>query len=225
LKIYSAGAARGLVEATLSVNSAVDAEGTFAAVGTVLEKLLNGDKADIAILSSEAISKLAARGIVDPSTVMRLGIVRAGAAVREGDPIPSLATAEDMRQTVLAADEIYMPDIERATSGVHLAKVFKELGVMETIAPKLRIFPTGGEAIRRMLSSGKKRPLGFTQASEIAEISGAVLAGLLPKEFELATAYDAAILAAAAERPAAESFVKVLSGQDNRAIRADAGFM
>jgi molybdate transport system substrate-binding protein len=222
-KIFSAGAARGIVTAALSVDNA-KAESTFGAVGAVVDKLLAGAEADVVLLTAQAISQLAGKGIVDASSAARLGIVRAGFAVRKGDPMPSFATGAEMSDALLAADEIYVPDPERATSGIHFGKVLEQMGIKDKIWPKLRISPLGGEAIRKMLDSKAKRVLGFTQASEILEIEDAVFAGMLPKEFELATAYEVAVTTGAADKSAARSFVDTLSGQKTSAMREKAGF-
>ena len=224
LRIFSAGATRGLVDATLSVGKPESVESTFGAVGAIADKLLNGAKADIAILTKEAIAKLAEKGIVDPSSTVRLGVVRAGFALRGGDSVPPLATGEDLREALLSADAIYLPDPERATSGIHFAKVLEKLEIRDEVWPRLRIYPLGGEAMRELLSSDAERPLGFTQASEILEIADVVLAGLLPEEFELATVYEAAVASGTTERRAAERFVQLLSGEETASIREKAGF-
>lgn len=224
LKISSAGAARSVVSAALSVSKSADAETTFGAVGAVVEKLLAGAEADLAVLTSQAISQLAEKGIVDASSAARLGIVRAGFAVRKGDRVPSFATGAEMREALLASDAVYVPDPERATSGVHFAKVLESLGIKDEIWPRLRVYPLGGEAIRQMLTSDAKQPLGFTQASEILEIPDAVFAGLLPKEFELVTVYEVAVTTGVADRSSAQSFVDLLSGRETKSMREKAGF-
>lgn len=225
LKILSAGAARSVVSAALSVSKSAGAETTFGAVGAVVEKLLAGTKADLTVLTSQAISQLAEKGIVDASSSARLGFVRAGFAVRKGDPVSSFSTAGAMKEALLASDAVYVPDPERATSGVHFTKVLETLGIKNEIWPRLRVYPLGGEAIRQMLTSDAKRPLGFTQASEILEIPDAVFAGLLPKEFELVTVYEVSVTAHAADRSSAQSFVDLLSGQEMKSMREKAGFL
>jgi molybdate transport system substrate-binding protein len=50
------------------------------------------------------------------------------------------------------------------------------------------------------------------------------LAGLLPREFELATVYSAGLCAGAAAPAAARRFIELLTGEASRALRMQAGF-
>ena len=50
------------------------------------------------------------------------------------------------------------------------------------------------------------------------------LAGLLPREFELATVYSVALCAGTTRAAAARRFIKLLTGEASRALRMHAGF-
>jgi molybdate transport system substrate-binding protein len=68
------------------------------------------------------------------------------------------------------------------------------------------------------------RPIGCTQFTEILNTPGAVLVGLLPKEFELATVYTAGVCARAALPDFALRLAALLGDDGTRSLRQRLGF-
>jgi molybdate transport system substrate-binding protein len=66
--------------------------------------------------------------------------------------------------------------------------------------------------------------IGCTQVTEINYTPGVVLVGTLPKLFELATLYSAAVCARAANEALARRFVERITGETTRELRIAAGF-
>src|SRR5262245_20274926 len=89
LRILSGGAAQGLV-AALAPHFHTPIEGTFGAVGAMMDKLREGAPADLLILTRAWIDELTREGLVRASSAANLGIVRAAVAVRAGDPVPQI---------------------------------------------------------------------------------------------------------------------------------------
>jgi molybdate transport system substrate-binding protein len=98
------------------------------------------------------------------------------------------------------------------------------LGIASEVAPRLKEFPNGATAMKAMADSQALYAIGCTQASEILYTEGVTLVGPLPGEFELATLYSAAVCTGAADGPAAQAFVRHLTGDLAHRIRAKAGF-
>jgi molybdate transport system substrate-binding protein len=223
LRVLSAGAAQGVVGA-LAKQAEFEIAGSFGAVGAMRDKLLAGEPADLVILTRAMIDGLAASGNVLAGSRADLGTVRTGVAVRAGDVAPRVGTREALREALLAADEIYCADPEKATAGIHFAKVLEGLGIRQQVAGRLRAHPNGATAMRELAASRAEHPIGCTQVTEILNTPGAALVGPLPREFELATVYSAAVGARAAEPRAAKEFVALLSSETTREARRRAGF-
>ena len=227
LKILSAGAAQGVVTGLADefrARTGYELDCSFGAVGAMQEKLLAGAPADLIILTHALIAGLVAEGKVAPDSSADLGRVRTGVAVRAGDPLPDVSSADALRKTLLGAAGIFFPDPQKATAGIHFAHVLDTLGVRSELEPRLKTYPNGATAMREMAQSRGERLLGCTQVTEINNTPGVVLVGLLPSEFELATVYSAGVCSGAASAQAARQFIALLAGEDTRALRVKAGF-
>jgi molybdate transport system substrate-binding protein len=227
LKVLSAGAAQGLVTGLAGAfetetGYAIDA--TFGAVGAMTEKLRGGASADAIILTRALIDELAAAGDVVASSARDLGRVRTGVAVRAGEPRPDVGTPDALAALLRGATGVYFPDPERATAGIHCARVIEALGLRETIAARVRTYPNGATAMRALAQAAEAGAIGITQITEINNTPGVTLVGPLPREFELATVYTAAVCTRVAAPDAAARFVALVAGDASRAVRDRAGF-
>jgi molybdate transport system substrate-binding protein len=227
LHILSGGAAQGLVAALapdFEGATGCRVEGTFGAVGAMRERLLGGTPADILILTEELIGGLERDGRATAGSAVPLGVVRTGVAVRAGAAPPPIGDAVSLAAALRGADAIYFPDPERATAGIHFKKVLDGLGLAAELAPRLRPFANGAAAMAAMAGARDAAPLGCTQVTEIRATAGVALVGPLPKEFELATIYAAAVASDAAAPDLARRFVDRLAGAASAALRRRLGF-
>lgn len=227
LNVISAGAAKGVVEA---ISAAFEAQqgsaiaATFGAVGAMREKLLGGAACDAIILTQALLDQLASDGYVRGETIVPLGRVRTGIAVRNGDEAPAIEDADALKRALLAASAIFFPDPERATAGIHFMQVLERLGIRDEVADRLRPHPNGATAMAELARSSAPAAIGCTQVTEINYTPGVVLVGTLPKLFELATLYSAAVCARAANAALARRFVERITGATTRELRIAAGF-
>jgi molybdate transport system substrate-binding protein len=222
LDILSAGAAQGVVTA-LAVEAGIEIAGSFGAVGAMKEKFLGGAPCDIIILTQAQIAELATQRLVLPGSCANLGTVLTSIAVRAGDNFPDVSNEGALRAALLAADEIYFPDAQKATAGIHFAKVLDALGIYSEVAARTRTYPNGATAMRE-LARASGRAIGCTQVTEILNTPGASLVAPLPKAFELATVYSVAVSAHATNAEAARRFAVQLTTEASRALRTKAGF-
>jgi molybdate transport system substrate-binding protein len=227
IRLFSGGAAQGLVTAltpAFKAETGYDIDGTFGAVGAMRERLLAGEPADLVILTAALIRNLAADGVVLADGAAELGEVQTSIAVRERDGVPQITDGASLRAALLASDEIYLPDPEKATAGIHFAGVLDRLGLGTAVKERLRPFPNGATAMAALARSAGRSPIGCTQVTEILATPGLTLVGHLPAGFDLATVYTAAPCTAASHPAAAQELIRQLSSPDASKARAMAGF-
>ncbi|HUP97744.1 MAG TPA: substrate-binding domain-containing protein [Usitatibacter sp.] len=223
LRLLSAGAAHPIVQA-VSRAAGIEVEGTFGAVGAILDRFDAGDPCDVVILTRKQIDQLGAGGRIVPGTAADLGRVATSIAVRAGQPQPDVSTSETLRDALVAAEGIFFPDPAKATAGIHFVEVLKKLGIHDKVRPGLHAFPNGATAMREMAQS-KRRSIGCTQATEILATPGVKLVAALPEGYDLVTTYTAAVNAKAANVKGASAFVARLAGESSASERSAAGFL
>ena len=228
LNILSGGAAQGLVgslAAKFKTLTGLDISGDFGAVGVMANKLRDGVPADMLVLTSALIATLVDERLADGASVKNIGKVETALAVRDSDPLVSAPDAASLRWALLAADAVFVPDTKASTAGIHVARVLEQLGIVDEVESRLKIYPNGATAMRHMAGSDAKRPIGCTQATEIVATAGIKLSGILPKGCDLATVYAAAITTKAVHAREAQVLTDLLTSKDQAALRAHAGFL
>jgi molybdate transport system substrate-binding protein len=228
LNILSGGAAQGLVASlapAFKAQTGFEIAGEFGAVGAMAEKLRNGAPADIVILTAAIVAALAEEKLVVASSISDVGLVETALAVRIADPQATVRDAAGLRDALLDADAIFVPDTKASTAGIHVAKVLAQLGIAGDVADRLRVFPNGATAMRELATSNAQRPIGCTQSTEIISTGGVRLSGSLPPGCELATMYTAGIATRAAHALEAQVLIGLLTGTGQRGQRERAGFI
>lgn len=227
LKVLSAGAAQGIttsLAAELERATGCTLDATFSAVGAMRDRFLAGAPCDVLILTDAQIAALESQGRVLPDVGGPLGVVRTGLAVRRGDPLPDIGSAEALAATLRAAEEIFFADPTLATAGIHFVGVIERLGLTVELARRMRPHPRGHVAMHALAQSRARTAIGCTQLTEIADEPGIVPVGPLPPELGLATTYRVAVPASAASPEAARWLAAALAGDASKAARRARGF-
>ncbi len=228
LVVFSAGAAKGVVEALAPAfrdDAGADVAGTFGAVGTIRAQFLAAPACDVLILTATMVDELARDGRVLRDTVAPLGDVLTGVAVRAGEAHPPIGDRAALSACFAQAQALYCPDVERATAGIHFVKVLGELGLWPAVAPRIRAYPSGAVAMRALADAAGPRLVGCTQVTEILYTPGVELVGTLPPEFALATTYSVAVAAHATQPALARRFAALLASPAVRELRVQGGFI
>jgi molybdate transport system substrate-binding protein len=227
LLLLSGGAAFGLIEVVrnkFESDNSCRIEGEFAAVGFTKDKLLAGAACDAIILSRKLIDQLSDSHVVDSNTVRDLGWVSTGAAVRTGQEKARIGTAEDLERALLAADKIFVPNMEKSTAGLHMKAVFNNLGLFDRIRPKISEYSGGAAAMEALALEPAGYCIGFTQVTEILCTSGVDLIGKLPSGCELNTIYSVAIPAVSRQTRLAEKLIELLADPSLCELKTATGF-
>ena len=196
VRILAAGAAKAGVETLLRGFDQADGrpvQAGYDTVGALRDRVLQGEMPDLVVLSDAAVDALAARGLIRDGDRREIGVVVVGVAVRQGAPLPDIATADALRRTLLAAASIGSADAAHgATSGAQFEKAVDQLGIRARLAGKTTVLPTGGEVLRGVATG--RFEIGISQSSEITPVPGVTFVGGLPAPFELRTAYAIAVV-------------------------------
>jgi molybdate transport system substrate-binding protein len=149
---------------------------------------------------------------VNADSIADLARVGIGVMVRAGAPKPDIGTVEHFRQALLDAKSVaYIDPASGGSSGIYLAQLFRQWGIAQQIDSKAVKVP-GGYVGERLVNG--EAELGIHQISEILPVKGVTLVGPLPADIQNYTVYTAAIGSSTTEQPAAQAFMRLLTGPD-----------
>lgn len=173
------------------------------------KRIRDGEAVDIVIVAAPNIDALVqARRLVAGSRTdfAQSGV---GVAVRRGLPRPDVSTAQAVRQTVLDAGSIAY---STGPSGVHVAELFRKMGIADQVSGKARQPPSGAQ-VAEMLARGEA-DLGFQQVSELLHAQGIDYLGPLPPDIQHVTIYAAGLHAAATAPDASIALMRSLAAPE-----------
>jgi len=230
LHLLSGGAANGLVsrmEAGFAARTGLRIAGTFSAVGQMKDALLAGAPCDLLILSDALVRELMEMGKLEPGSARSIGAVKTGIAVPAGQTAPAVGDEASLQRALASAQAVYAPDLEKSTAGIHFMKVLRQLGLDQSLGPRLKAFANGQTAMAAMArdaQAGESGLIGCTQVTEILNTAGVQLAGLLPPSLELSTVYTAAVVRGAPNADAARQLIEMLAAPEAAQVRQACGF-
>jgi molybdate transport system substrate-binding protein len=227
LHLLSGGAAQGLVthlQAGFRAQQLCSISGTFSAVGMMKAALLSGAPCDVIILTDTLIAELMSSGHLLPGSAKNVGVVKTGVAVKSGDTPVDVSTPEKLKAALQAAQGIYFPDPIKSTAGIHVMKVLKALALDVELARSFHPYANGATAMKAMAEAEANGLIGCTQITEIKNTPGVDLVSPLPREFELATTYTAAICANSTQPDSAAALIALMASADTAALRLTCGF-
>jgi molybdate transport system substrate-binding protein len=194
---------------------------SFDSGGVILKRVESGETADVVIINRSAIGRLTESGRVVQGSVIDLAASEVGVAVRKGATKPDISTPEAFRRAMLTAKTIACPDPSLGgSSGVHIAKVFEQLGISEKVKTKL-VFVSTPEQAQTMpghvVAKGKAE-VALHQMQELMAVPGIDIVGPLPGELQETFIFSAAVMADANDVSAAEAFIEFLRTPEARAV-------
>ena len=152
------------------------------------KRVAAGEAFDVVLLAADAIDKLLAAGHVQAGSRVDLMKSPVAVAVRAGAHKPDISSEAVLRAAVLAARSI---SFSTGPSGAHLTRLFERWGVTAEIAPRLVQAPPG-VPVGTLVARGEVE-IGFQQLSELLNLPGIEVLGLMPGATAFITTFSAAL--------------------------------
>jgi molybdate transport system substrate-binding protein len=190
------------IEPTLQTRSGVPVEIEFATTAALVERLSNGEGADLAVLTQDAVRQLAAKGQVRSWTDLVVSVI--GIAVAADASLPPMKTTEDFVAFLKATPSIAYT--ERGVSGVHMAQLIERFGLADVVKPKAVV--VDGFA-GTPLNEGRVAA-AVQQISEL-KFTGAKNIVRLPDELQVRTIFTLALLNGTTRATDAVKFFRALT--------------
>ena len=202
ISLVSAGAPQSGVMACMEVYTA-DTGARFKPsymTSPEIKKLMerDGPKPDILVGTEAHMATYGAAGLLDGSSLVRIGDVEAGVAVRAGTKFPDISSTEALRESILNAERVLFND---AISGQYIEKMIEGLGIAKQIADRTERLPSAARLMER-IGAGQGNEIGFGQIPAIRRLAehGVVVVGPLPEALGNTTSYVAGAIDPQASR-------------------------
>jgi molybdate transport system substrate-binding protein len=170
-----------------------------------------GANADVVILPAPVVTMLKATGALRADGAVELARVGIGVVVRSGARAPDISNPAAIRKMLVEAHSVVYPDPTSGggTAGRAIARMIDQMGLTETIRPKLtRASAIGGGVA---LVAGGNVEVGMFNISEILPIQGVHLVGPLPAELQSYIVFTAAIPVRNTMPEPAAAFIRALA--------------
>ena len=188
---------------------------SFGEAGDLRKRIQGGESADVAILPRIVLDQVAADGNVVAGTIIDISQSSIGIGVRKDGPKPDIGSAEKFKQVLLAANAIVMTDpASGGVAGVHVADVFRRLGIMDQLTPRLRL--TRGQRNATFVAKGEA-DIAVQLSNEIRIVPGIEFIPF-PPQFGRTFVFSAALGTNAKDANAARTILQFLAGAETAAV-------
>ena len=185
----------------------IDAD--FAPTLGLVDRLRDGEAADVVILTKQALGDLAGQGTVVAESCVDLARSFVGIAVKAGADHPDIATEPALRVTLSGARAVAYSRI--GASGILFAQLIERMGIASEVNARARIVPSGLTA--ELLLDGEA-DLAVQQLSELKQVAGTEIVGPIPRELQTPAVFSAGRLAASSKVAQSDALLKYLASPE-----------
>ena len=203
-----AGAVRALA-VKFEVKSGARIDADFAPTVRVLERLKEGETADVLILTDEGLAGLIAAGSVVAESRVDLARSWVGLAVKAGGPHPDISTEAKLRATLLDARSVAYSRL--GASGIFFAQLIAKMGIEKEINARATISPMGFTAERIVTGEAD---VAIQQLSELKQVKGIEVVGPLPHHLQTPAVFSAGRMTGSKQVAASDLLLKFLAAPE-----------
>jgi molybdate transport system substrate-binding protein len=184
---------------------------SFGEAGDLRKRIQGGEIADVTVLPRIVIDQVMADGNIVPGTIIDVAQSSIGIGVRKNGPNPDISSADKFKEALLAAKAIVVTDpASGGVAGVHVADVFRRLGIMDQLTPKLKL--TRGQRNAEFVAKGEA-DIAVQLSNEIRIVPGIEFIPF-PREFGRTFIFSAALGSNAMDPNAAKAILRLLAGPE-----------
>jgi molybdate transport system substrate-binding protein len=189
----------------------------------LVDKLKQGEIADVAIVGSSAADELMKLGKFAKESKVVIARVGVGVFVRRGDPKPNISSSDAFLRSVMNAKAISYSDPKLGgTAANYVGRMMNSLDVTGSIGPKTKLTPPAKPLADFVANGGAD--FGLTQITEILQDPRLELVGPLPEEIQFYTVYAAGVMAASRQQDAGKALIAFLAMPAASAVMKSKGF-
>jgi molybdate transport system substrate-binding protein len=194
----------------------------YATLGSITQRVGDGEGADVVIVSGEQNDQLQKQGKVLAGSHVEIARVGYTAFVKKGAAKPDISSVDALKRTLLAAKSIALGDpAGGGGSGIYMAGLMERLGVAADIKAKTKLLPSGTEVAEAVAKGDAE--IGFGVASDAA-----IVAGLdpiaLPGEAQSYSLYVAGVGSGSKDAGAAKALIAFLTSPTVKLALTAQGF-
>lgn len=221
LKLLSSMATRQLLADLVDrFRQAGGLEVELEAIGGVdaARRVAAGEAFDVVVLASGAIDNLMAAGRLLPDSRLALVSSAMAVAVPAGAAHPDLTSVASLREAIRRAASV---GYSTGPSGAHFLGLLERWQLTSEMAGRVVQAPPG-VPVGTLLARGEVT-IGFQQHSELANIPGIEIAGLLPSGADLTTIFSAAVATTSTVPDQALALVRFMNQPEHDTLKRQHG--
>jgi molybdate transport system substrate-binding protein len=203
-----AGAVRALA-GKFEVRSGARIDADFAPTVRLLERLKEGETADVLVLTDEGLAGLIGAGDVVAESRVDLARSWVGLAVKAGEPHPDISTEANLRATLLNARSVAYSRL--GASGIFFAQLIAKMGIEKEINARATISPMGFTAERIVTGEAD---VAIQQLSELKQVKGIEVVGPLPHHLQTPAVFSAGRTTGSKHVAASDLLLKFLASPE-----------
>jgi molybdate transport system substrate-binding protein len=178
---------------------------TYRSTNMALNLIAEGTRADMTIMTREAVARLVAENILVAGSVAEVAQAGVGIAVQAGAPKPDISTVAAFKRTLLETKSIAFSRL--GASGIHFAEVIERLGIADEIRRKAKI----SDSYVGEIAARGETEMAVQQISELMPVAGIDVVGPLPGELQKISVFSAAIFRGARNAQGAAALIAALA--------------
>ena len=203
-----AGAVRALAD-SYRAKSGTRIDADFSPTMRLLERLKEGETADVLILTQEGLAGLVSAGSVARESSVDLARSWVGLAVKAGAPHPDISSEAALRATLLAARSVAYSRL--GASGIFFAQLIARMGIEAQINARATVVPIGFTAERIVAGEAD---VAIQQLSELKQVKGVEIVGPLPFHLQTPAVFSAGRTVASKNVEPSDLLLKFLASSE-----------